>query len=296
MRLHQSAGRVGFENAVPTKRGQAMQNWIQRLRRARLTAVLVGLGALAVVPLAMGGSAEPARATATLQLNGTLDLVSILAAPCPAGTRSGVACPGRAATGVVPGLGRVTESYSFLADTTPSSCPAGSVKILGYPVRWVVAGKGELHFAVDERSECIGSDAGFTVDQSFTITGGTGSYAGASGSGTADRTLSQTDRGAAGRETWTGTLTVPGLEFDLARPAISGARAKTARLPRAAKRVRVTYAVTAQDAADGTVPVTCKPASGSRFKAGRTTVRCSATDTSGNTATAAFPVTVKARR
>jgi hypothetical protein len=257
--------------------------------------VLAGLGALAVVPLALGRSAETTRASATLQLNGTLNLVSRIAAACPPGTSSNVVCPGRTATGVVPGLGMVTESYSFLADVMPSSCPAGSVRILGYPVRWVVAGKGEINFAAVERPECIGADAGFTVDQSFTVTGGTGRYAGASGSGTADRALSQTDQGAVGRETWIGALSVPGLDFDLARPTISGAKSKTVRVSRTAKRARVTYAVTAQDAVDGSVPVTCRPASGSRFRVGRSTVRCSTTDTSGNSASAAFAVTVSRR-
>jgi hypothetical protein len=60
--------------------------------------------------------------------------------------------------------------------------------------------------------------------------------------------------------------------------------------------VRVTYTVNAVDAVDGSVPVSCQPASGSRFKIGRTLVRCSATDNSANTQTATFTVIVKARR
>ncbi|MGW2178001.1 HYR domain-containing protein [Streptomyces sp. NPDC001732] len=48
---------------------------------------------------------------------------------------------------------------------------------------------------------------------------------------------------------------------------------------------RVTYGATAQDATDGTLPVTCTPASGSLFPVGRTTVTCSATDSAGNTGT-----------
>jgi hypothetical protein len=257
--------------------------------------LLAGLSALAIVPLALSRGVELRSATGTLQLNGTLNLVSIRSTPCPPGTPPGVLCPGRTGTGVVAGLGRVTESYSYMADEAPPSCPPGSVKILGYPVRWVVEGKGELHMTMHERPECLSGDSAFTADQAFTITGGTGVYAGASGNGIADRALSQTEQGAAGRETWTGTLTVPGLEFDVTRPTISGAQAKTVRVPRAATRVRVTYTVTASDAVDGSVPVRCRPTSGSRFKVGRTTVRCSATDGSGNTATAAFVVTVRRR-
>ncbi|MFD5188414.1 VWA domain-containing protein [Streptomyces sp. NPDC058357] len=51
------------------------------------------------------------------------------------------------------------------------------------------------------------------------------------------------------------------------------------------KGARVTYAATAQDATDGTLPVTCTPAPGSLFPVGRTTVSCSATDSAGNTGT-----------
>ncbi|MEU5718284.1 HYR domain-containing protein [Streptomyces sp. NPDC020403] len=48
---------------------------------------------------------------------------------------------------------------------------------------------------------------------------------------------------------------------------------------------RISYTATATDAQDGTLPVTCTPASGSLFPVGKTTVTCSATDASGNTGT-----------
>lgn len=268
----------------------------RRSRSLWALVVLAGLGALALAPLAPGRTAEGTGTAATLPLNGTLSLLSRMAGACPSGTGENVVCPARTGTGVVRGLGRVSESYAFLVDVMPSSCPGGSVKILSYPARWVVAGKGEIHFALHARPECIGSDIGYNADQQYTVTGGTGMFAGASGTGTADRSLSQTNEGAAGRETWTGTLDVPGLEFDLTRPTIAGARARTVLAPRGATRARVTYSVTARDAVDGAVRTTCRPASGSRFKLGRSTVRCSATDTSGNTASAAFVVTVRARR
>lgn len=86
---------------------------------------------------------------------------------------------------------------------------------------------------------------------------------------------------------------MPGLDFDTTPPAITGAVAKTVKAPKKVKSMRVRYVVTAKDAVDGAVPVTCKPRSGSSFKRGRTKVSCSATDSSGNTAKAAFTVTVK---
>ena len=55
----------------------------------------------------------------------------------------------------------------------------------------------------------------------------------------------------------------------------------------------VTYSASASDLVDGSVPVTCTPASGSTFPLGATTVSCSATDKAGNTATGTFAVTVQ---
>jgi hypothetical protein len=54
----------------------------------------------------------------------------------------------------------------------------------------------------------------------------------------------------------------------------------------------VTYAASALDDVDGQRPVVCSPASGSLFPIGVATVNCSASDTSGNTATGSFTVTV----
>ncbi len=54
----------------------------------------------------------------------------------------------------------------------------------------------------------------------------------------------------------------------------------------------VTFTATASDFIDGSVPVTCSPASGSTFPLGTTEVGCSAADNSDNTATGSFGVTV----
>ena len=54
----------------------------------------------------------------------------------------------------------------------------------------------------------------------------------------------------------------------------------------------VTYTVTANDDADGTVAVACSRASGSTFPIGTTPVTCTATDSSGNLATGTFNVVV----
>ena len=130
------------------------------------------------------------------------------------------------------------------------------------------------------------------MPQSFTITGGTGTYDGASGSGMLEHDVMY----GQGNETWTGTLAVPGLEFDVTPPMLTGARSKTVRVSKRAKSARVTYKVTARDAVDGQVRVACQPHSGARFPIGRTFVRCEATDSSGNTGGARFVVRVKRGR
>ena len=56
----------------------------------------------------------------------------------------------------------------------------------------------------------------------------------------------------------------------------------------------VTFSASASDLVDGTVSVTCTPASGSTFPVGTTKVSCSATDKAGNSASGSFQVTVPA--
>lgn len=56
--------------------------------------------------------------------------------------------------------------------------------------------------------------------------------------------------------------------------------------------INVLFTANATDNVDGNVPVICNPISGSLFSVGSTTVVCSATDLSGNTATGSFNVIV----
>lgn len=218
------------------------------------------------------------------------------AGDCPPETPSIIECHPREGKAAVAGLGSVSESYLYRVDTAPAGCPAGSFKVLSTTGRFIVAGKGEIQLAVGESPDCHTLENVLAPTRSFTITGGSGTYAGASGRGTLDQTATFTSTGAAGTDTWVGSLAVPNLEFDVTPPTLSGAVGKTVRAPRGAKRARVTYKITARDEIDGVVPVSCQPRSGSRFTIGRTLVSCSAADTSGNTRTAKFRITVKARR
>jgi HYR domain len=235
------------------------------------------------------------RASGLLDLRAELRLTSNLGGcPPPSGASE---CAARTGAGLISGLGTVTESYEFPVGLGPPSCPPGLGQALETTLRFVVAGKGEIHFAL-AKGGCIAQvEPIYNQIQGYTITGGTGLYAGASGSGTVGRRLGDTTAtGRHGREIWTGTLDVPGLEFDTTRPTLNGATSKTVRAAKDAKTTRVRFTVTAQDDRDGAVPVRCTPRSGSRFRIGRTKVTCEATDGSANTAAASFTVTVRASK
>ena len=248
-------------------------------RRLALAALATALAAAATVQVA-SGVAKTGAAMGSLTFEAVLAMTS-RPGPCPPGSPPDAdLCAARTGSGAVRGLSEVSETYTFFVQE--GDCD----RVFETTVRLEVAGKGELQLAVDRyRGECISS--ALNLSRAFTITGGSGIYAGASGGGTVNH------RASVGSDTWTGTLNVPGLEFDMTPPTLSGAVNKKVRARRGSKRVRVTYRVTASDAVDGSVPVSCQPRSGSRFKIGRTFVKCSATDTSANAKAGRFRVTVK---
>jgi HYR domain len=92
-----------------------------------------------------------------------------------------------------------------------------------------------------------------------------------------------------------GVLEVPSLVFDTVAPVFSGKRAAIRVQARGASIVHFALP-TAADAVDGPVAVSCVPGSGARFRVGRTVVRCSANDLSGNVARVSFPVIVSRGR
>ena len=87
------------------------------------------------------------------------------------------------------------------------------------------------------------------------------------------------------------TATIQVIVADTTAPLISAPASVTAEATGPAGAV-ATYAATASDAVDGTLPVSCTPASGTTFPLGTTNVSCTATDNSGNTTTSTIPVHV----
>jgi len=264
-----------------------------RACRVAISAALVA--AVTLVPLASG------RAAGTWPLRVELAWQGAPSA-CVGSYPATVGCYSRPGGPVaVPGLGVVSQAYSYPVETEPGATCLGGFHVLRYPARLLVEGKGEISLAVAAAEGCLQglpTDTVLGPAQAFTITGGSGVYAGASGSGVVRRTNTRrTSAGhGAGTDIWEGTLVVPNLEFDLTPPTITGAAGKVVRAPRKAARVSVRYKLAATDNVDRAVPVACQPRSGSRFVVGRrTVVRCSATDTSANTARASFTVTVTRR-
>jgi hypothetical protein len=215
---------------------------------------------------------------------------------CPPGTPAeATGCYSRRGAADVPGLGRVEESWDPVVDETPVGCGPASLRFLPSTARFTVAGKGAIDVQVNG-ADCLPFTPPSPVKgtETFTVTGGSGKFAGASGAGTVDHFSN--GPGSPGHDTWSGTLVAPGFAFDLTRPTITGAADIRVRAPRKAQRIRVRYHVSARDDVDGAVAVACQPKSGSFFRVGRrTVVRCSAKDTSANTQTARFAITVRPR-
>jgi hypothetical protein len=256
----------------------------------RSTYLLLLLAALVAAGMPVAVTAGSKKAAGTLTMNASLALSHAEEGPFgDSSCQQADECAGRHTRGPFPGLGQVDGRYDF----PMSACAGTEARALAYPIRLTVAGKGEIVVAV-AAGPCVPFVPNAT--QTFTVTGGTGAYAGASGSGTLARRLSEGNIPRYGTETWTGTLEVPGLEFDVTRPALTGATNKKVKAKKGAKSARVAFRVTAQDDRDGAVPVSCAPRPGFAFPVGRTRVSCSASDSSANTAKASFTVTVQRRR
>lgn len=262
---------------------------------SRFAVVVLVAAAAASLALVGGISAAAKQAAGTLQLSGTFTYPPTGRHPvaCPPSTPAADQCFQFTGHAAIPGLGQVTDSFVLTTGDDALACVP-----LGFSTDVITVGsKGTIDAAIATSGACS------AMPTTFAITGGTGMFAGASGGGTFnakvgdgdDSEIDADDPGDWVNNVLTGTLTVAGATFDVTAPTIS-ARAKTVTVPKKAKFARVVYTVTAHDDTDATVPVTCKPPSGSRFKIGHTTVHCSATDSSANTATTNFVVNVGHRK
>jgi HYR domain len=266
---------------------------MRRLRRYGLAVLAtLALGASIVLLIPTGASSAPTGTLGTLQVRATF-ADAFYEESCPPGATvsAQVECFVFAGKGVVPGLGKTTVNWQLIDDVTDGlSCQHFNFTTIVVKV----AGKGEIDASlIDPKTHCWTRPPLVAGPFVGTVTGGSGRYAGASGNLQVIENLKD-DVGGSGDaiETWIGTLTVPGLDFDLTPPTLHGIHDRIIGAGKA-RGVRVRFTVTAMDAARRAVRAICTPRSGSLFKRGRTKVTCSATDANGNTATATFGVTVK---
>ncbi|MCN9241163.1 VWA domain-containing protein [Streptomyces sp. RY43-2] len=172
---------------------------------------------------------------------------------------------GQTPVDVTPGRefrGDATPGREFRADGTHSRGLIGGV--LGGPRSG--SNGGDLGGPVD------GGGASRSGDRSARVIGGVTTGGGSGDAGVADDP-------APGSYQQRITITVK----DVAAPVVT-VDDRTVEAS-GANGVVIDFTATAEDAVDGTLPVTCDPASGSRFPVGTTEVTCTATDASGNTGT-----------
>ena len=265
-------------------------------RASAVRAALVLILSFAAVTAAAPAASEPQVTAGRLDFQLSLHQSGPFELPCPT---NAIACVPWTGSGLDRGLGKVAVTNNWLIGVGPPACPSDFVKRLTTAGQLEVAAKGSIFFTFAEEERCVTFEQGqptwLDKPQEFTITGGTGRFAAATGRGT--RVLRLIVAGApAATEIWMATLEVPGHVFDLTPPTLRGAAATTVWISKRVRSAPVIFTVKATDGVDGVVPISCQPRSGSHLKIGKTTVRCEATDSSGNIAKEAFTVTVKRRR
>jgi hypothetical protein len=176
--------------------------------------------ALPAVALATAG-ASTARSLGTLSLHATFIGTPVQEVGCPAGTPDTTSCVAAAGKGLVPGLGRVMETFTEMIVSSSATCSHTTFA----PAAITVAGKSEIDATITDAYQCDPPNEQSATD-SFTITGGSGAYSGASGSGQLEFTAFHPTGATSATEThrWSGTVSVPTLDFDTAAPTIVGAR------------------------------------------------------------------------
>ena len=253
-----------------TNTGGGILNWT-----AASSAPWLHIQSAGTAPSTMTVTVDPQAAQGTL--TGTITLTSVGAVNSPTTvTVTFVANNGPAAIAVSP-----PGPLSFAALTGGSSQPQ-SLTISnsgGDPLTWSATAPAWLTLSPSSGTVPAGGSVTVAVTAN-----GTGLPEGPS-SGTI-----QFASNAATSPSVAATVTVSGA--DTVAPVITVPSPITLPATGASGAV-ATFTASALDAIDGTVAVTCVPASGSTFPLGTTTVTCTAKDAANNTATGTFTVTVE---
>lgn len=237
---------------------------------------------LLLLPLGITHAAPAAGLPTDMTLIGEFEPV-----PCTEGPPSAL-CFVVEESGLWPGLGRVelhelvVQSGLTDADLCEPQTRRGTFTATGGTISYVANG-----IDCPATRMLLGGYRAVVAD--WVITGATGRFEGATGSGR--QNVRPEDEGDEVNTHYQGSVSVPGLAFDTAKPVFRGVRRVTVR---SKKPTTVRYRMpTAVDAVDGALPVRCLPRSGARFAVGRTPVWCTAVDAAGNQAVAVFTVEVR---
>ena len=194
----------------------------RKLRLLLLSTMLLAIGA-GVLFAAVRADAD---SVGTLQVHGTYK-TNYNGIDCPAGIPAATSyCFRGVSVGadLFPGVGEVTTAYTLVHDGYGSACEHVHAQI---PL--LVTGKGEIDLAM-RSTGCINPNQPSVFGPTeVTVTGGSGRYASASGSGVLDslnRNHLQAPGTGVATVTWTGTLNVAGPTFDTTPPQITGATSK----------------------------------------------------------------------
>jgi len=191
--------------------------------------VIAATAALAVT------TAAGATAADTLNLNASLALSWQFNEPCPPGVPNrGQGCDHATGTVRIRGLGTTAgeEYMSFDPATVRRD------------------GGGAATFTVGSRGTISFSFSGNFRTATYTVTGGTGAFAGASGTGT----INGVDLELGGpnvAQSWSGTLNAPATHFDTTPPQLSIGKAKVKRA--GAHRYRIKIPFRASDDSGGPI-------------------------------------------
>ena len=189
--------------------------------RAGMRCAQLVAATLACLLLMPGGAiGGPTRTSGTLQLRATFAYI-FNEESCPPGVSvpAQVECFRFDGQGVVSGLGKATVTWHLIDDLADGlSCQHFNFTTIVVKV----TGKGEIRASlIDPKTHCWTRPPVMAGPFAGTVTGGSGSYAGASGDLQVTENLTD-EIGGAGEaiETWSGTLTVPSLEFDVTPPTL----------------------------------------------------------------------------
>ena len=164
----------------------------------RLVPVVLATASVLVLP------AAPTLASAQVPFEAKLTQTAT-AAPCPQGAPASALCFAQTGTGTATHLGQMTKESFVVLTPVSATCVTFTENTV------LRAANGDTLTAQQSGTSCFRTPTTVDAAGPYTITGGTGRFSGATGSGTATATLNVVAPGVlAGPAAYTGVLSSPG--------------------------------------------------------------------------------------